>query len=117
VAACRSRRLAFLLTIILIAIPALLWTAWLCVNNWFNAADGHPMLPALAAIIFAAETWAVSIHQALTRGFTPPVPPALSALLTLGGPPVMAALGVAMLVRLRRSGISIRTLPTPAPGL
>ena len=112
--------LVLIALLLLVAIPLAVWIAWLCVKNFCNAADGHPLLPWLAAIAFAAETWALSLHSALTTGFGSPVPPLIGACTTLGGPPVVASLSVAAMMRLRSAGVSLRSVPTEQsvlPGL
>lgn len=98
--------------LLLVVVPLAVWIAWLCVNNFCNAADGHPMLPWLAAVAFAAETWALSLHSALTTGFGPPVPPVIGACTTLGGPPIVALLSVVAMLRLRDARVSLRSVPT-----
>jgi hypothetical protein len=98
--------------LLLVVLPLAVWIAWLCVNNFCNAADGHPMLPWLATVAFAAETWALSLHSALTTGFGPPVPPVIGACTTLGGPPVVVVLSVVAMLRLRGARVSLRSVPT-----
>ncbi len=43
-----------LLVLAVVGLPALLWASYLAVRHWFRGADGHPMLPALTTIGFAA---------------------------------------------------------------
>jgi hypothetical protein len=99
------------------AVPALAWTAYMSVRNWFNGADGHPLLPALSAIVFAVFQLGVNLFNlGPTRAggavADPQVPLWLRALVELGGPLVLAAAAAVEIRLLQNRGISLRVLPS-----
>jgi hypothetical protein len=99
-----------MMAIVVVGLPLLAVLAFVGVRHWFNAADGHPMLPALCAIGYALT----QLIMVLVGGTSDDLPPHLRWLIGLGSPLTLAAVAAAELLVWRyRRGVSLRTLPPP----
>jgi len=67
-----------ILALLLYVMPSVLWAAYWGYRYWFNAADGHPLLPAVCSIVFSAGILGYNTYQ-FARGDLSariPAPPA-----------------------------------------
>jgi hypothetical protein len=81
--------------------------SFLAVRHWCCAADGHPMLPAVTTILYAAMTAGWYLYD----GATPGVPVLVDRLIALGGPAVLVLIALLELRILRVQGVSLSELP------
>jgi hypothetical protein len=97
-----------MMAIVVVGLPSLAVLAFVGLRHWFNAADGHPMLPALCAIGYAvAQLIVVAVG-----GPSDDLPPHLRWVVSLGSPLTLIAVAVAELLVWRyRRGVSLRELP------
>ncbi|GIJ47042.1 hypothetical protein Val02_39280 [Virgisporangium aliadipatigenens] len=102
----------WLIFLLLVGFPAVSVTGFLVVRHWFRAADGHPMLPALCALGYAATQVAVFVAY----GPSQTLPSPWNVVVGLGSPLSLAAFaGVELWVLHRWHGVSPRELPPPVP--
>jgi hypothetical protein len=88
--------------------------SFLAVRHWCSAADGHPMLPAVTTILYAA----MNVGWYLYDGATPGVPVLVDRLIALGGPAMLLVIALVELRILRVQGVSLSGPPPrvgPAP--
>jgi hypothetical protein len=83
--------------------------SFLAVRHWCCAADGHPMLPAVTTILYAA----MNVGWYLYDGATPGVPVLVDRLIALGGPAMLVVIALAELRILGRQGVALSGLPPP----
>jgi len=82
--------------------------SFLAVRHWCSAADGHPMMPAITTILYAA----MNVGWYLYDGPTPGVPVLVERLIALGGPAMLVLISLVELRIIRRQGVSL-TVPPP----
>jgi hypothetical protein len=81
--------------------------SFLAVRHWCCAADGHPMLPAVTTILYAA----MNVGWYLYDGATPGVPVLVDRLIALGGPAMLVVIALVEVRILRLQGVSLSELP------
>ena len=81
--------------------------SFLAVRHWCCAADGHPMLPAVTTILYAA----MNVGWYLYDGVTPGVPTTVDRLIALGGPAMLVVIALVELRILRLQDVSLSELP------
>lgn len=88
-------------------VPAGLAISYLAVRHWCVAADGHPMLPAVITVFYAA----IQLGLFIIGGGLAILPDGLRLTVGVGGPVCLAAIAAAELWLHVREGRSIRSLP------
>lgn len=101
--------LGVLVAVVLFGIPGLFYASYLCAKHWFGSADAHPMLPAVATILFTTAQTGINTYDTATRGPGHDLPAALSILLTFGGASAVLAIAGFEIHRLRNLGIQFRS--------
>jgi hypothetical protein len=81
--------------------------SFLAVRHWCCAADGHPMLPAVTTILYAAMNVGWYLYDGATAG----VPLLIDRLIALGGPAMLVVIALIELRILRRQGVSLSQSP------
>lgn len=105
------------LALLLYGIPAFAWATFLCVRNWFNAADGHPMLPAMSAVLFALVQLGINTYLIVTAQLNPLLPTWLAAVAAVSSPVVLGTAAAIEIILLHRRGVSLRRRPNVASSL
>ncbi|PSL55757.1 hypothetical protein B0I31_10448 [Saccharothrix carnea] len=100
-----------ILALLLYVMPSILWAAYWGYRYWFNAADGHPLLPALCSIVFSVGILGVNTYQLARGDLSARIPGPLAVLLTFGSPPLVIALALWEIKLAGGQGVTLRALP------
>jgi hypothetical protein len=100
--------LQFVTAVVLVVVlaPAALLIGYLAVRHWCVAADGHPMLPAVITVFYAA----IQLGLFVVEGGLTILPDGLRVTVGVGGPVCLAAIAAAELRLHVAAGTSIRSL-------
>jgi uncharacterized membrane protein YidH (DUF202 family) len=107
--------LAIILALLLYVMPAILWTAYWSYRYWFNAADGHPLLPAVCSIVYSLGILGYHTYLLAAGNLEPRIPGPLALLFTFGSPLAVITLAILEINLSHRTGTTLRTLPPTQP--
>lgn len=96
----------------LVALPT---TAYLGARYWFNATDGHPVLPAMAAIALGLIQLGIDLPDVVAGRLNPGLPPLFAAVIAVGGSLTLIICSASEIALLRREGVPVRALPPTRP--